>query len=237
MEKKGQGGPYALFYAWCRAPWERASCRPTAAWRSCSLFPVLVLEKNVADHSLCCMEPRLSASLRSTDLAAKHIKSAKSCDHLALQSWFSPTTECERQTSTLCPIFLPSKTEWRPEKRIAQCMLCTAPQAHTASPHRKWGVWCLCCSFPTTSPLVVERVTMFWLSWSGKSSLGLSPALWASEPSLQCTREKPPPNLLVSWDMLGMAAVRYLLHLLSGCGDLGFLTLYIFFLYSKQNNF
>lgn len=145
----------------------------------------------MADHSLCCTEPRLSASLRS-NLAAEQINQELRAPGSAVL--ISPATECERQTSTLPPSFLSSKTEWKPEKRIAQWMLSTAPQAHTASPHRpRSGVCGCCCSFPTTSYPVVKKVTMFWLSWSGKriagpdSSLGLSPAVWASEPALQCT--------------------------------------------------
>lgn len=44
-------------------------------------------------------------------------------------------------------------------------------------------------------------------------------------------------SLAPSWVAAGLAAVRCLLHLPSARGDWGFLTLYIFFLYSKQNNF
>lgn len=191
IEKQGQGEPCTLFCTWCRALWGRVSCWPAAAWRSYSLFPVLMLQKNVADHSLCCSEPRLSASLSSTNLAAEQV--SKSSNHLALQSWFSPTTECERQTSTLPWHFLPCTPEWRPEKRIDQWMLCTLP--HHIGPEVG-----LCCSFSPTSHPVVERVTMFWLSLSGKRIPGpvLSPLL-SGLMSPPCSMNKrTPPDLLLS---------------------------------------
>lgn len=163
-------------------------------------------------------------------------------DHLALHSWFSATTECEN--------FLSSNPEWRPVKRIAQCMLCTAHQTHTASPHMPSSGVCGACVTPLRYLLPSSGEGDYILAvfkWQVNSGpYALSPLL-SGLVSLPCSAwEEPPPDLLsaplsgksdLCWNMLGMAAVRYLPHLLSGCADLGFLTLYIFFLYSKQNNF
>lgn len=153
---------------------------------------------------------------------------------------FSATTECERQIH-IALNFLSPNPEQRPVKRIAQCVLCTTHQTHTASPHTPWSGGWTAFLLPTTS-YPVERVALFWLYLSGKWIRGpaLSPLLSAvHERSHLLTSSSAPLSGKsdLCWNVLSMAAVRYLLHLLSGCADLGFLTLYIFFLYSKQNNF
>lgn len=71
--------------------------------------------------------------------------------------------------------------------------------------------------------------------WKMKCSCGLSPTLWASETVARGPLTSS-ASLSRSPAVQGMV-VRYLLHLLSSCGDLGFLTLYIFFFIQNKTIF
>lgn len=149
-------------------------------------------------HSLCCTEPRLSASLRSpTDLAAGQV--SQSSDHLACIP-VSVLRQNVRGKSTLPWISFPltqNGGQWRGLLNACCAQLIRLTLPHHI--HPEVGVW-TGLLLPTTSYPVVERVALFWLYLSGKWLRGpaLSPLL-SGLVSLPCSAwEEPPPDLLLS---------------------------------------
>lgn len=102
----------------------------TAVWKSRCPFPCIVLEKNVTDHSLCLHRAKAESQPQSSYWFGSQ-SNQQSSDCPAPYSWFNPKNECEWHPPLyLSQVLLPPLNQiGRPERSIAQDMLCAAPQA------------------------------------------------------------------------------------------------------------